>query len=98
MNWGKVLAPLALFALALGAALAFLPREPAPAQSAGMKTPTKTTKPAAKTKPAHRRRASAPKRVTRAAFIAEVKAIAARVDAGEERLYSSEEVKRALGL
>ncbi len=62
-----------------------------------MSTITKTKKPV--------RRSVAPKSVkkpaprqTRAEFVAEVKAIAARIDAGTERMYSAEEAKRELGL
>jgi hypothetical protein len=79
---------------------AFLPSCVSAAQFAGMSTVTKThaTKPARKAavrKPAPKILAP---RQTRAEFVAEIKAIAARIDSGEERTYTSAEVERELGL
>lgn len=78
------------------AAWVFLPTRPASPQSAGMKTLSKP----ARAKPARKLSVlkSIKRRQTRAQFVAEVKAIAGRIDAGTERMYSAEEVKRELGL
>jgi hypothetical protein len=78
-------------------ALELLPGAQAAPSSDGMKTITKTKK--ATRKPAARRAVKAAKpRQTRDEFIAEVKAVVARMDAGTERIYSSKEVERELGL
>jgi hypothetical protein len=57
--------------------------------------PTVATKKKLARKPAAKRAAP---RQTRAEFVAEIKAIAVRVDTGKERTYSREEVMRELGL
>ena len=91
---------LILIAVAVFAVFAFfrfLPKRELAPQSPGMKT---LSKPARRAKPALKLsvRKSAKLRQTRAEFVSEVKAICARIDAGTERMYSSEEVKRELGI
>ncbi len=68
------------------------------AQSAGMSTLTKTKKPARKTAVRKSAKKTPARRQTRAEFVAEVKAVAARIDSGEERMYSAKEIERELGL
>lgn len=82
-----------------GVVPARLPCPGIPAQSAGMKMLAKPSAKKSVRRAAVRKsvKKTAP-RQTRAEFVAEVKAICARIDAGRERMYSSEEVKRELGL
>ncbi len=78
-------------------AFVLLRRAPEPATVEPMPTVAAKKKPAARKagKPVVKRRAA---RQTREEFVAEVKAIAARVDSGEERTYSAKEIERELGL
>jgi hypothetical protein len=74
-----------------------LPTCRAAAQFADISTLTEPQKPTRKIAAVKSVKKSSP-RQTRAVFVAEVKAIAARVDAGKERMYSGKEVERELGL
>jgi hypothetical protein len=95
MMFAKALRWLGFGALALVAGFVLLPhRAPGP-KSGGMKTTKKAA--TAKSTPTPRRRAAAAsKRASREAFVSEVKAVAARIDAGKERMYTREEILRDL--